>query len=797
MSASNSNASAAVAESSIPSRILEETLRRAKSWYGLATAYLLAVIAFLVACKQLGASVSGRAPYLLILLLAVPLVLTFLFQAVPDSIDHRRRKRLAVSTGELRPGYFRLAPRQQGDDFTRADKKHEEIFDWLRQASPQALFLTGQSGSGKSSLLDAWVLPKFREAGAEVIKVRAYQKPLQALASRLCEPGVIWKHAPEPILDVRTLLERAIRQIRPRRLLIVFDQFEEFVMFHEGSQQDGLENVLEELTVSPIENLLFLFVLRSDYIGLMESLRIPRLRQDANWKEVPPFTETAARDFLQGSGLKFSDALLRDVLHEAAEIEQSRGLIRPITLNVCGLVLGRFATGLPRGFRPGLMIRGFLQDAVGSPELRELTPKILPELISDNLTKRPQSVRQLASKAHLDGPVVRGWLRTLGQRERGIVRPLDQEQEIWEISHDFLVPLLDSIVARWSVSMLRRARPVFPWLAAGVLGLTLVGIRIPSDPYRTLAESGWESSAPSPGQVHLRFRGTAPFRKSVDALRRLGCTVHLEVDDLTGIEALGVLDNSVELDFTGTELKELSPLRGLKNLSALSIRGTSVSDLSPLRDLKGLTRLELSETNITDLSPLQDLTALNVLGLRETKIADLSPLRALKNLKVLDLSFVSGVTDVEPLRGLSSLTRLELVAIKATDLSAIRSLRRLTELDLRGTAVSDLGILHDLKELATLHIGRTTVKDIAALHDLPQLSELDLEATKVTDISPLRDMESLTSLNISGTGITDLSALRNLPHLTALDLSHTRPRDTKTINQLRGRGVRVVGVKTR
>ena len=152
MSASDSNVAAAVAESSIPTRVLEDTLRRAKSWYGLATAYLLAVIAFLVACKQLGASVSGRAPYLLIFLLAVPLVLTFLFQAVPDSIDHRRRKRLAVSTGELRPGYFRLAPRQQGDDFTRADKKHEEIFDWLRQASPQTLFLTGQSGSGKSSL---------------------------------------------------------------------------------------------------------------------------------------------------------------------------------------------------------------------------------------------------------------------------------------------------------------------------------------------------------------------------------------------------------------------------------------------------------------------------------------------------------------------------------------------------------------------------------------------------------------------------------------------------------------------
>ena len=795
MSASNPNVPTAGLESTLPSRVLEDTLRRAKSWYGLATAYLLAMVAFLVACKQLGASVSGKAPYLLVSLLAVPLLLTFLFQAIPDTVDRRRRKRLSVSTGELKSGYFRLAPRQQGDDFTRADKKHEEILAWLRQAPPQVLFLTGQSGSGKSSLLDAWVIPKLTQNGTEVIKLRAYQTPLEALSSRLCEPGVFWKTPPESTLDVRTLLERAIRQIKPRRLLVVFDQFEEFVMLHAQSQQSKVEKFLEGFSANPIENVLFLFVLRSDYIGLMESLRIPRLRQDANWREVPPFTESAARDFLRGSGLKFSDELLRDVLHEAAEIEQSHGLIRPITLNVCGLVLGRFATGLPRGFRPGLMIRGFLQDAVGTPELRELTPKILPQLISQNLTKRTRSVTQLAQHTQLDAPVVRGWLRTLGQPERGIVRPLDQEQEFWEISHDFLVPLLDSVVGRWSVSIFRRTRPLFPWLAASVLGLALIGMRIPSDPYRTLAESGWEFSAPSPGQVHLRFTGIPPFRNSVGALKRLGCTVHLEINDLTGIEALGALDNSVELDFVGTELKDLAPLRGLKSLSSLSIRGTGVSDLSPLRDLKRLTKLELSETNVTDLTPLHELMGLNLLTLRETKIADLSPLRDLKNLATLDLSFVSGVTDLGPLGSLENLSHLELVAVKATDLSALRNLKRLSELDLRGTAVSDLDPLHNLKELKKLKMSHTTVNNLRPLRELPRLEELDLDGTNVTDVGPLGDVKSLTALNLSETGIADLSALCALPHLTALNLSHTRRTDRRAIKQLRGRGVKVVGVE--
>jgi hypothetical protein len=58
----------------------------------------------------------------------------------------------------------------------------------------------------------------------------------------------------------------------------------------------------------------------------------PRLVQDTNWQEVPPFTEIAARSFIQGSGLTVKEEILFDVLREAAEMEQTRGLIRPITM---------------------------------------------------------------------------------------------------------------------------------------------------------------------------------------------------------------------------------------------------------------------------------------------------------------------------------------------------------------------------------------------------------------------------------------------------------------------------------
>src|SRR5262249_21203258 len=160
--------------------------------------------------------------------------------------------------------------------------------------------------------------------------------------------------------------------IGPKRLLIIFDQFEEFVILQDHSDRGRFEAFLGSIANEPINRLSILLVLRNDYIGLLEELKIPKLTQSHNWKDVPPFTESAAYRFIVGSGLTFSDELLKRVLKEAAEVEQTKGLIRPVTANLCGLVLERFEGGLPRGFRPGTVIRGFLQETVFLPQIREI-----------------------------------------------------------------------------------------------------------------------------------------------------------------------------------------------------------------------------------------------------------------------------------------------------------------------------------------------------------------------------------------------------------------------------------------
>src|SRR5208337_2884083 len=108
-------------------RAIERTLGLAKSWVGMLTAYVVAVTAGVYAFQKFAEPLKGRPFWILVSLLAAPLVLALVFQAIPELVDRRRRKRLTEIAGHLQAGYFQLAPREDEASFTRADGKHEEI----------------------------------------------------------------------------------------------------------------------------------------------------------------------------------------------------------------------------------------------------------------------------------------------------------------------------------------------------------------------------------------------------------------------------------------------------------------------------------------------------------------------------------------------------------------------------------------------------------------------------------------------------------------------------------------------
>jgi Leucine-rich repeat (LRR) protein len=768
---------------------IDVALRLATSWVGLFSAYAVALILALTKFKELIKYFRdvGMPPWLGIALIAAFPLLALVFSTIPAFIQERRIKRYSEIAGAIQTGYFTLRPRENEEAFERADNAHQEVLFWIESTKEPVLYLTGGSGTGKSSLLLAWVIPKLKRENHVVIQLRGYEGDLLArVKEELLRPGLIWDKAPGKTEDFRSLLDRAMQRLGGRQLFIVVDQFEEFLILKDEARQDALRQFVSE---TPISGLRFLLIYRPEYEGFIEDQLWPKLKLDTNRKVIKPFTENAAQEFMRKSGITVSADLMRAVLREAAEIEQTTGLIRPVTINLCGLVVSRFASGLPRRFRGGL-IRGFLRESLLLPEVREVAGKLIPRFITDNVTKRPCTVTDLARATLIAPATVRACLRRLGESDRAIVRPLDQQQETWEISHDFLVPLLDSIVARRMASWWLSFRPWLPWTAAGVMGIAalVVPLMTHQDPTVELRRQGWTVSE-SDGVLLLRNTNIPP--KSVPILRGLNSSFGLDLRtydrnvSLADVSALRGLKNLTRLNLSVTKVADVSALSELKNLTQLNLNNTKVADVSALSELKNLTQLDLGLTPVADISASGGLKNLTQLDLSFTPVADISALGGLKNLTQLNLGGATIVADVSALSELKNLTQLGLDGTNVGDVSVLRELKNLTQLDLSDTKVADVSALRELKNLTQLSLYRTHVADVSALRELKNLTQLDLSFTKVADVSALRELKNLTQLNLSGTKVADVSALRELKNLTQLNLTDTKVADVSVLGDLK------------
>src|SRR5262249_37862422 len=154
------------------------------------------------------------------------------------------------------------------------------------------LYLSGASGVGKSSLLQANVLPKLRESGWLVIETRLIGDPIDRLRVGLlaADSRLAKKSAAE--LSLRDLLEKAAQPPVKKRdapVLLVIDQFEEFLILYKDEERRTFAAFLDDLVKSPIDGLRILLVFRSDYRPLVFKLNLPPLVAGQNWQELAPY----------------------------------------------------------------------------------------------------------------------------------------------------------------------------------------------------------------------------------------------------------------------------------------------------------------------------------------------------------------------------------------------------------------------------------------------------------------------------------------------------------------------------
>jgi hypothetical protein len=258
----------------------------------------------------------------------------------------------------------------------------------------------------------------------------------------------------------RELIEAATRRCHDR-LLIVLDQFEEFLILGTPERQRAFATMLADLNKRPIKGLKILLVVRSDYQTALEEVGLPRLLQGENFFQVGRFREEAARTFFRNSKLDLSDAVgLRDepldrLLKSAAELDDTPGMIRPVTLNVLGYVLQQRGGAVAPSLDAGMLVRGYIAETVENPAIRRWVPPVLEGLLTEQGTKRPRREMELATDAKLRTAEVRAVLHALAGA--ALARPLEATQDVWELSHDFVARAVSRYLGRRRVALLRRA----------------------------------------------------------------------------------------------------------------------------------------------------------------------------------------------------------------------------------------------------------------------------------------------------------------------------------------------------
>jgi hypothetical protein len=380
---------------------------KATSWIRSLVIYTTAVTALCMGVLKLQQPIKKLFPacptWLWLGIAALPLVAAFLMHTLPQLIERFRDRRLSawgLKGAESAHHYFRIGPygttHQDQSDFVRADGEHEQVLAWIEAAADSVLYLTGGSGSGKTSLLNAYVIPKLASAnpGQVAIRLRAFEEAEDMLRAELLREGVIWQRPPSiKSLATSALITRALDHLAPdRRLLVIFDQFEEVLVLQEQAaiRFEAIVDLLAVLLTVDRNSCRTLLVLRSEYVGLLQNpeLRnlLPQMRERENWYPVSAFRERHARAFLENSGLDFGPRLMDEIFEQIRIVESSAGLVRPITVNLVGVALEKIALADKRNVerqvrcRGGVIIR-YLRGEIERPALAYHAPKILLALM--------------------------------------------------------------------------------------------------------------------------------------------------------------------------------------------------------------------------------------------------------------------------------------------------------------------------------------------------------------------------------------------------------------------------------
>jgi len=252
--------------------------------------------------------------------------------------------------------------------------------------------------------------------------------------------------------------------------------------------------------------------------------------------------------------------------------------------------------------------------------------------------------------------------------------------------------------------------------------------------------------------------------------------------DLEQLESFAIrgFDEETYEPFEGDQqIKSLVGLEKAVNLKQLTISNNwedsrgSLRDISLLRGLKNLELLRLSHNDIIDISPLAELTNLKHLFISHNQIENVEAVRNLTNLESLDFARNKGPKRISDITPIANLTKLKLLGLSDANIPNISVLKNLVNLETfmsDHSQLGDISALKNAKNLTKLYLDGNKIEDVSALKDLVELKELYLRDNNISKID-FSKLSKLEDVNVQGNKISDYSSLENLKALKYVNVS--------------------------
>jgi WD40 repeat protein len=351
--------------------------------------------------------------------------------------------------------------------------REEEVRELLRLVVVyRGVMLYGDSGAGKSSLINAGLIAAARRKGFQPELIRVQPSPEQELVvERIAAdeegerflPSIFGPEdgaGPQVVLSVEAFEERLRAGRGSARPLLVFDQFEELVtLFDEPGKRD-IQRTVAALLVSIIRNDLLpakvLLSFREDYLARVKQLlhAVPELVDQA-LRLTPPRAEELPA-IIRGPFERYPGAYEREltpglagtVSEKLAEKFGSGDVSLSEVQTVC---LRLWQSDDPAGLLAARGIGGLLEDYLGEelhtypPALKHAAVALLGQMVTAEGTRNVVSAENLIDSVReeepdIPPPLLESALERLERESKLVRRERRRDLYLYEITSEFLVP---------------------------------------------------------------------------------------------------------------------------------------------------------------------------------------------------------------------------------------------------------------------------------------------------------------------------------------------------------------------